>query len=104
MAELNFENVEKALEYSHRLGKNQVKIATVEGKPAFICSTLLPLERRLRQPIEDVIKDFLREVGITDEDEIEDTAMYIGADISTELMKKIEYSGGIKIVCPYDAY
>lgn len=86
---LNFRTTEAAMEYAENLGKNDYDIVEIDGKKTFICSTSLPLER-FRSPIETIVENFLKEMGMDDENEIYDISNYIGAEMSSQLMTMIE--------------
>lgn len=101
---VTFTSDEEAKTYAcENLRKNDSLVAYVSGTPAFISSTCLPLERRLREPIETAVADFLEELGIAEEDR-EQISVDIGADISSSLIREIEKQANVKILCSYLSY
>ena len=96
-----FNSIAEAEEYAAKLSKYSSEVAMVEGKPSFLCSTGIPLEERLRDPIEIAVKEFLDELGIEDN---EDICMYIGAEISSILEDKIEKEADVNIICSWLNY
>lgn len=82
-----FPSFKTAYEYATTLGKNDSEIAKINGKLSFITSTNMPVEERLRNPIEECVKDFLAEVGYSGTKE--DVANIIGAEICEEIIRKL---------------
>lgn len=102
-----FSSRKAALDYAENLKKNECEIVEVteddESFPAFLSSTSIPLETRLRNPIEEATREFLIELGFN-EDNAEDLATEIGAELSSDLVKKIEERAHVKILCRYDNF
>ena len=102
-----FSSETAALDYAKNLKKNECEIIEVtedgESSPAFLSSTSIPLENRLRNPIEEATREFLVELGFN-KDNAEDLATEIGAELSSDLIKKIEERAHAKILCRYDDY
>lgn len=102
-----FSSRKAALDYARNLKKNECEIVEVtedgESFPAFLSSTSIPLENRLRNPIEEATREFLIELGFN-EGNAEELAMEIGAELSSDLVKKIEERAHAKILCRYDDY
>ena len=101
---MNFSTIEEAKTYAcENIGKYEAVEAYVGGKPSYICSTSLPLEERLRDPIEKAVEDFLVDLGI-ERDKCRDIAADIGAKMSSELIDQIEKHADVNIVCAYLDY
>ena len=87
---MKFKTVESAKEYAMlNLKKNDWEIVDIDGKKTFLCDTSIPLER-FRDPIEKTVDDFLQMMGMEDEKERLDIAMFIGAKLSSDLIEMIE--------------
>ena len=63
-------------------------------------STSIPLEIRLREPIEKMVSSLLKDFSESDEEAVTD----IGADISSMLVDKINKCSNIEILCAYNNY
>lgn len=97
-----FSSISEAREYAAtNIHKNSGEIATVMGMPSFLCSTGIPLERRLREPIEIAVKDFLDELGINDS---EDISMEIGAEVCSRLVDMIQDRANVNIISAWLDY
>ena len=96
-----FNSIAEAEEYAAKLSKYSSEVAMVEGKPSFLCSTGIPFEERLRDPIEIAAKEFLDELGV---DDSEDISTYIGAEMSSVLADMIKKEANINIVCSWLNY
>lgn len=97
-----FKSIMDAQEYATRgISKYNSEIAMVEGKPSFLCCTGIPLEERLRAPIENAVLDFLNELGV---DDSEDLAVDIGAEVCSTLIDVIEKRANVNIICPWLDY
>ena len=96
-----FNSIAEAEEYAVKLCKYNSEVAMVEGKPSFLCSTGIPLEERLRDPIEIAVKEFLDELGV---DDSEDISTYIGAEMSNVLADMIKKEANVNIVCSWLDY
>lgn len=101
---MNFTTIEEAKTYAcENIGKYEAVEAYVGEKPSYICSTAIPLEERLRDPIEKAVEDFLVDLGI-ERDKCRDIAADIGAEMSSELIDQIEKHADVNIVCAYLDY
>ena len=99
-----FDTEEEAIECaSSELGKHDSAIVTVEGKKTFLTSTGLPIEDRLRSPIETIVKEFLKEMTY-DESMLDDTVNLIGAEMCEALIDKLEKHADVKVVSAYLNY
>ena len=97
-----FNSISEAREYAAtNIHKNSGEIAEVMGMPSFLCSTSIPLERRLREPIEIAVKDFLDELGVNDS---EDISMEIGAEIGDILIDMIHDRANVNVICAWLNY
>lgn len=97
-----FKSVAEAREYAAtNIHKNSSEIAEVMGMPSFLCSTGIPLERRLREPIEIAVKDFLDELGINDS---EDISAYIGAEVCSRLVDMIQDQANVNVISAWLDY
>lgn len=97
-----FKSIMEAQQYAARgISKYNSEIAMVEGKPSFLCCTGIPLEERLRAPIENAVLDFLNELGV---DDSEDLSMEIGAEVCSTLIDVIEKRANVNIICPWLDY
>lgn len=96
-----FNSIAEAEEYAAKLSKYSSEVAMVEGKPSFLCSTGIPFEERLRDPIEIAVKEFLDELGI---DDSEDISTYIGAEMASVLADIIKKEANVNIVCSWLNY
>ena len=97
-----FSSISEAREYAATsIHKNSGEIATVMGMPSFLCSTGIPLERRLREPIEIAVEEFLNELGV---DDSEDLAVDIGAEVCSTLIDVIEKRADVNIICAWLDY
>ena len=101
MKMLTFDSRAKALEYAEELGKYDYMIAEVEGKRAFLCATVLPLEALIRSHVETIVTDFLKEMDLKDEKDIDDIANEIGAEISGDIEVAIENTADVHIICAH---
>ena len=100
-----FETEDEAYDYAETLGKYEFNKVLVGNKPAFVSSTDIPIETRFRYPIEEIVRNFcIDEMGIEDEDFIDDMANEIGADICGELTDMIEKRIGVKFISAYLCY
>ncbi len=88
---------------SKNLGKNDSEVVYVEGKKTFLSSTALPIEDRLRTPVETMVNELLCELGF-DESEAEDDAALIGAQICESVIEKLEKYTDVKVVSAYLDY
>lgn len=87
---MRFKTVDSAKEYAMlNLKKNDWEIVDIDGRKTFLCDTSIPLER-FRDPIEETVDKFLQMMGMEDENERLDIAMYIGAEMSSKLIEMIE--------------
>ena len=99
-----FNSIDSAMEYANlNLGKNDYEIVEIGGTKTFISSTTIPLER-FRDPIEEIVDKFLSEMGMEDENERLDIAMFIGAEMSSKLIEMIEENSPYGIACSYVNY
>lgn len=97
-----FKSVSEAQKYAaNSINKYSREIATVKGKPSFLCSTGIPLEDRLRDPIEAAVEKFLDELGVSDS---EDLAVDIGAEVCSTLIDVIEKRANVNIICSWLDY
>lgn len=97
-----FKTDEEAIEYATKeIGKYGSIICIVDGKLTFLSATSLPIEERLREPIENMVREFLKEIGIEDEYENEDISNYIGAEMCNKVEEMIEKQADIKILSAY---
>lgn len=97
-----FKSIMEAQQYAARgISKYNSEIAMVEGKPSFLCCTGIPLEERLRNPIEAAVEKFLDELGVSDS---EDLAVDIGAEVCSTLIDVIEKRADVNIICPWLDY
>ncbi len=97
-----FSSISETREYAAtNIHKNSSEIATVMGMPSFLCSTGIPLERRLREPIEIAVEEFLNELGV---DDSEDLAVDIGAEVCSTLIDVIEKRADVNIICAWLDY
>lgn len=102
--EVNFKTRIDALNYaSDTIGKNDYELVYVQDKLTFLTSTNIPIELRFREPIEIIVEDFLKEIRYEAHD-IDDIANYIGAEICSILIDKIEEETGVSILSSYDCY
>lgn len=86
-----FESLEAAKEYAElNLGKYQWEIVDINGKKTWLSATSIPLEERFRDPIEQVVENFLKEMGMENENDRLDIAMFIGAEMCNQLLDMIE--------------
>ena len=76
-----------------------------------MCSTSIPIENRLRLPIESMLNDFVKDmitsgadITIDNDTEIGQFIIDLGADVSDYITKEIERRTNIKFVCSYDNY
>ena len=91
----------EALEYAaENIGKNESRVVTVDGHPTLLSSTSLPIERRFREPIEDAVREFFKEVGLLKDGDtdIEDTVMFIGAEMSSQLIDFMEKESSVRVL------
>ncbi len=98
----NFESKEAAMEAAKELGKKEYMIATVGDKKVFLSNTAIPVDERLREPVEVMITDFLKEVGfesVNAEENAIDIAPILQEVLETELSKI-----GVEIISPYQNY
>lgn len=101
---MKFSTIEGAKTYAcENIGKYEAVDAYVGGKPSYICSTSLPLEERLRNPIEKAVEDFLVDLGMK-RDVCQQIAVDIGAEVTGDLIDKIEKHANVNIVCAYLDY
>lgn len=82
-----FSSFKSAYEYATTLGKNDSEISRINGKLSFIAATTIPVEERLRIPIEECVESFLSEVGYSGDKE--SVANIIGAEICEEIIRKL---------------
>lgn len=88
---MKFKTVESAKEYAMlNLKKNDWEIVDIDGKKTFLCDTSIPLERFFRDSIEKTVDNFLKLMGMEDENERCDISFFIGAEMSTKLIEMIE--------------
>ncbi len=99
-----FQNKDAALDYAKSLGKNDSEVAIVDGDKTFLTSTSLPIESRFREPINELINDFLKEIGFTDENEIDDLSLDISGQVSEKLLEMLDSQAKVKILSPYLNY
>lgn len=99
-----FNSKKEALEYAaENIGKNESRVVTVDGHPALLSSTSLPIERRFREPIEDAVREFFKEVGLLKDGntDVEDIVLFIGAEMSSQLIDFIEKESSARILSSY---
>lgn len=102
---IKFKTTESAIEYAeNNIGKYDCIIAEIEEKPAILSATSLPLEEMFRDPIEEIVRSLLTELEYGNEDDIEDIALYIGAEISGKLMDMIEEEANVIIASAYQEF
>ena len=100
-----FRTTDSAKEYAElNFGKNECEVVEIDGKETWLSSTCIPLETRFRDPIEESVRSFLKEMGMADENEMDDISMFIGAELSSHLISMIEANSPYKILCAYQNY
>ena len=93
---MRFKTEAEAIEYAQEnIGKYDYEIAEVDGKQAFLSSTGLPIEEFLRNRIEPMVEEFLKEFDIKD---LDDTVAFLGAELEGMVIDKIERETGIRIL------
>lgn len=98
----NFSNRNAALEYAEdNVGKYDYIICRIANKPSFVCSTSVPIEEKLRDPIEIAVAEFLK---LFDVKNPEDIIAEIGANTCEFLRKQIEDIAKINIDSAYMSY
>lgn len=96
-----FKTEKEALKYAEKaIHKNGSEIVEIASRKTWLSATSIPLEKRFREPIETAVQNFFNEMDINDED----TVLYIGAQVSEILIKKIEENSPLKISCAYQNY
>ena len=106
-----FENYTDAYEYTKNIDKRNYEIGCYQGKVLFLCSTSIPIENRLRLPIESMVNDFVKdmikegaEITIDNDSTIGEFIIDLSADVSDYILKEIEKQTNIRFVCSYDNY
>ena len=85
----SFNSYPEAVNYSSKLGKYESELVRVNNKNVYLSSTSIPIEERFRNPVEEMVSNFLTELGIIDQREIDDISMFIGAKICNEITDEI---------------
>ena len=102
----SFANDDEAIAYAEKsIGKYEAEIVLVDGKKTLLSATGLPLENRFREPIEKAVLDFLKEMGMDEDDnDALDIMNYIGAQMEGELEELIEGNSKFRILSAYQEY
>lgn len=91
-----FNTKDEALDYAkEHLGKYDREIVMVAGRKTWLSAASLPLEERLRNPIERAVSEFFSEMGYEDDDAL----YFIGAELSGKLEEMIEKNTDLDILC-----
>lgn len=101
-----FSSDDEAVEYAEKnIGKYNAEIVKIEGKKTLLSATGLPMEDRFRDPIEQIVRDFIKEMGEDPENmDMEDVVMYIGAQLEGTLEDLIEKNTGLRILSAGQEY
>lgn len=89
-------NNTQALERAAKLNKYDSEVSIVDGKRTLLTSTTLPIEERLRAPIETAVENFLKEVEY--DGDIDDAVNFIGAQMCEALIEKLSDVANISII------
>ncbi len=99
---MEFKTKEAAMEAAKELGKKEYLIATVGGKKAFLSNTSIPVDMWLREPMQVMITDFLKEVGF-ESVAAEENAIDIAPRLQEVLEKELK-NIGVEIISPYYSF
>ena len=101
---ISFRTDEAALEYAEdNIGKYDYEIVKVNDELTFLCSTSLPIEEHIRNPIENVIREFLNSLPINDNGYKDDVIAFMGAELCGKTIEMLDLES-IKILCAYQSY
>lgn len=102
----SFSTDEEAIDYAEKsIGKYNAEIVLVGGKKTLLSATGLPLEDRFRTPIEQAVLNFLKEMGMDEDDnDALDIMNYIGAQMQETLEDLIEKNSEFRILSAYQGY
>ena len=101
---ISFRTDKAALEYAEdNLGKYEYEIVKVDDKLTYLCSTTLPIEEALRDPIEEAIREFLDNLPINDNGYKDDVIAFMGAELCGKAMDMLDKES-IKILCAHQCY
>lgn len=92
-----------ALEYAENLKKTEKEVAMVGGIKYLLSSTTIPEEEMIREPLEIMLKEFLKYMEY-DEDEIDDTVAYLGAQLTEMVKEKITEETGIEFLSAHQSF
>lgn len=99
----HFKTEAGALEYAENLKKSEKEVAMIGGIKYLLSSTTIPEEEIIREPLEVMIQEFL-EFMEYDEDKIEDTVAYLGAQLTEIVKDKITEEAGIEFLSAGQCY
>lgn len=99
----HFKTEAGALEYAENLKKSEKEVAMIGGIKYLLSSTAIPEEEMIREPLEVMIQEFL-EFMEYDEDKIEDTVAYLGAQLTEIVEDKITEETGIEFLSAGQCY
>ncbi len=90
---LAFKTEDEAWKYAEeKVGKYDAEIGMIGDKRVLLASTGLPIEDRLRNRFEEVIKDFFEEMGVnSDSNEVSDCIAYCGAVLESSALDAIHH-------------